>query len=159
MKKIIITSESMMTAEGKATNANRKPVYNITTGDVYTGVMDAAEKLGVHFTAVSSACLGKSKTCKGYRLCFVADMPRHYEEIAKRTREMHPDWLAAEEQRAEERRLEEEHKLEQKRQAEEQKRIEKAKANYAKWIAKHNKTLSGLEEARAELFALGVTTM
>ena len=159
MKKIIITNESVMTAEGKATNANRKPVYNIDTGDVYAGVMDTAEKLGVHFTAVSSACLGKTKTCKGYRLCFVADMPKHYETIAKHTREMHPDWVEGEKRRTEERRIEEEHRLERKRQAEEEKRIAKVKDNYAKEMAKYNKALNRVKNAREELLALGVTTM
>ena len=146
MKKIIITNESTMTAEGKRSNGNCKPVLCIDTGVVYASVMDAAEKNGVHFITISMACLGKTKTCKGKRYCFVADMSEHYEEIAQYIREMYEDHLIVEKQRAEERRI-----------VEEQKRIDKAKADYAKACEQYNKSRITVEKAREELYMLGVT--
>lgn len=159
MKKIIISNKSTMDAEGKRSNANCKPVYCIDDGKVYASVMDAADEIGVHFTTLSCACLGKTKTCKGKRYCFVSDMSERYEEIAQHTREMYADYLTAEEKRQEEARLEEERKLEEKRQAEEQKRINKARENYAQRCAKYNKARDGVEKAREELIALGVVAM
>ena len=148
-----------MSAEGKRTNANCKPVICIDTGEVYASVADCAEKNGVTQGAISLVCLGKSKYSKGKRYCFVADMPEYYEEIAQHIREMYPAYMVYQAQQREEARLTEERKQEEKRQAEEQKRIDKAKENYAKRCAKYNKARSGYEEARAELYALGVTTM
>lgn len=158
-KTIIVRSKATMSAEGKRNNRNCKPVFCKTTGQVWTSAVDAGDEEGVSESTISLCCTGKQKGTNGKTFCYVEDMPEHYEDIARIIQMMYPDWIEGEKRRAEERRLEAERKLEEKRLAEEQKRIDKAKANYAKWIAKHNKTLNGLEEARAELYALGVTTM
>lgn len=139
MKKIIISNESTMIATGTRSNGNCKPVLCIDTGVVYASVMDAAEKNGVHFTTISCACLGKAKTCQGKRYCFVADMSEHYEEIAEHIREMYDVYAKVEQERTE------------------KERIDRAKADYAKACEQYNKSRESVENARAELLALGVT--
>lgn len=153
----MITNEATMNAKGKRSSALCKPVLCKTTGQVWVSAGDAGDDENVTESTISLCCTGKQKGTNGKTFCYVEDMPEHYEDIARIIRMMYPDWLEGEKRRAEERRLEEIRKLEEKRLLEEQKRIDKAKENYAKRIARYNKALNGLEEARAELLALGVT--
>lgn len=159
MKKIIISNESVMSAEGKRTSKNCKPVYCIDDGKVYASVMDAADEIGVHFTTLSCACLGKTKTCKGKRYCFVSDMSERYEEIAQHTREMHADYVAAEAKRLEEARKEEERKQEEARLAREQKHREQVRKNYAQRCEKFNKAKEDYVRAKEEMVALGIVSL
>lgn len=141
MKKIIVSSTSEMTAKGKLNNHKCKPVICIDTGTVYTSCTDAAEQNGVHVTMISSACLGKVKSCQGKRYCFVSDMSEHYEDIAGHMRTMYEVYAKAEQERAE------------------QERIAKAKANYSKACAQYNKAKESFEKARDELYMLGITEL
>ena len=137
MKKIIISNESTMNAEGKLNNRKCKPVICIDTGEVYTSVTDAAEHNGVDVSSMSWACAGKTKLCKGKRFCFVADMSEHYEEIARHIREMYPSYI----------------------EIKKQEQINKAKEEYAQRCAKYNKARDNVVKAKEELIALGITTM
>lgn len=169
MKKIIITNESTITAEGVHSNGNCKLVMCKTTGQIWTSATDAGKANAVTEGTISLCCTGKQKGTNGKTFCYVEDMPEHYEDIARIIRMMYPDWLAAEERRAEERRLEEERQREEKRlaaerrreekrlaeeQRKEEQRIAKAKANYAKACAQYNKARDGFEKAKEELYAL-----
>lgn len=137
MKKIIITNEATLSAEGKLSNRKCKPVVCIDTGEVYTSVTDAAERNGVDASSMSWACAGKTKLCKGKRFCFVSDMVEHYEEIARHIREMYPAYM----------------------ENKKQEQIDKARENYAQRCAKYDKARDGVEKAREELIALGVTEL
>lgn len=67
---------------GHHSNRNCKAVYNITTGDFYASVLDAARILEVSAGAVSFALSTNHKrTCKGMRLCFVSRIMEYLDEI------------------------------------------------------------------------------
>lgn len=83
MTKIYIQNESTIKAHGTHHRKNHKPVMCITTGEIYASVLDAAEANGVSYAAMSWVCCGKSKTCKGKRFCFVANVTEHLDEIAE----------------------------------------------------------------------------
>ena len=75
-----------VTVLGHRENGNCKAIYNITTGEIYASVSDAAEILGVTPAAVSQCVLGVLKTCKGMRLCYLSKMTEHLEEITEQNR-------------------------------------------------------------------------
>ena len=83
---ITIQKASNLKAEGHHINGNCKPVFCITTGSVYASVYDAAEKLGIDPSCISSAANGRTKTCQGKRYCFVANVMEHLDEIAENFR-------------------------------------------------------------------------
>ena len=85
MKNITITNHSEAQALGYRNNGNCKPVFCITTGEIYASATDAAEKLGVSLTVVAHAASGRIKTCKGKRYCYIQHIMQHLEEIAKNT--------------------------------------------------------------------------
>lgn len=78
---------SNVTVIGHRTRRNCKAVYNITTGEMYASVLDAANALGVSQGALSfSLDDDKERTCKGMRLCFQSKMMEHLEEINQMNR-------------------------------------------------------------------------
>lgn len=79
--KITLHNESTVSAKGKKRTRNAKPVFCIDTGDVYVSSLDAAEQLGVSQSTISWALTGRTKRCKGKRLCFVSDIPEYIDEI------------------------------------------------------------------------------
>ena len=73
---------SNVTVNGTHKSRNCKAVYNITTGQIYASVVDAANALNVSQGAVSFALDDENiRTCKGMRLCFLSKMMEHLEEI------------------------------------------------------------------------------
>lgn len=83
---INIQNASNVTVVGHRTSKNCKAVYNITTGEIYASCLDAAEAIGSTHGAASQALTGKTKTCKGMRLCYVSKMMDHLEEITEMNR-------------------------------------------------------------------------
>ena len=79
---INIHNKSVANANGTHTRGNCKPIFCITTGEIYTSVTDAAEKTGVTISAISSVITGKTKVCNGKRFCYVAKMTEYIEEIS-----------------------------------------------------------------------------
>lgn len=75
-----------VTVVGRHINGNSKPVFCITDGSVYASVTDAAEKNGVNPMNISNVVTGKTRTTKGKRYCFVADVMEHLDEIAENIR-------------------------------------------------------------------------
>ena len=71
---------------GHHSNKNCKAVYNITTGEIYASGIDAANALNIDPSCVSAALTGKSKTCKGMRLCLVSKIMENLEEITEQNR-------------------------------------------------------------------------
>ena len=80
---INIQNKSVAKANGNRIRGNCKPVFCITTGEIYTSVTDAAEKIGVTVSAMSCAVTGKMKTCNGKRFCYVTKLTEHIEEISE----------------------------------------------------------------------------
>jgi hypothetical protein len=85
-QKITLQKTSEMTAVGKSTNGNRKPVFCLTTGEVFASAMDAANSVGVRSSTMSYALSDPSHTCKGKRFCFVADIVQYLDEMAENIR-------------------------------------------------------------------------
>lgn len=79
MKHMIITKELII--DGYNTR-NSKPVYCITTGEIFPSQKEAAKAFGVTSATISSCCTGRSKTVKGKQFCLVAEMPSHILEIS-----------------------------------------------------------------------------
>ena len=88
MKNIIINNESTIKADGIHTNGSCKPVICIDTGEVFTSATDAAEKIGVHFSTMSATCLGKIKTCKGKRYCYLANVSENLDALTARIKHL-----------------------------------------------------------------------
>ena len=86
MKNITITKQAHAQAIGHRSNGNCKPVFCITTGEIYASATDASEKLGVSLAVVTHAASGRLKTCKGKRYCYVQHIMQYLEEIAENTR-------------------------------------------------------------------------
>lgn len=84
--KLTMHKESKITAEGTRTSRNRKPIFNITTGEIYASSTDAAEKLGVNPSAISWVITGRMQSVKGMRLCPLANVTEHLDEIATNMR-------------------------------------------------------------------------
>lgn len=87
MKKINIHNEANIMAEGKHSNRNCKPVICIETGEVFTSATDAADYIGVHYTMMSAACIGKVKTCKGKHYCYLNEALENLDSVVTRLRE------------------------------------------------------------------------
>ena len=118
MKKINIQNEANINGNGTHTQKNCKPVICIDTGEVFTSCLDAAEHVGVHFTAMSSACLGKTRTCNGKRYCYLSEAAENLNSIVSRLREATTDSEDARKWREYQAEQEAVRKEEEKRQAE-----------------------------------------
>lgn len=81
--KIIMTHESTINAIGKQRNANRKEVFCLTDGKIYTSCIDAAEAIGVTGAAISRHVTGIAHTCMGKKFCYAKDVAEHLEEISE----------------------------------------------------------------------------
>ena len=77
---------SNVTVVGHHNHKNCKPVYCITTGEMYASAIDAANANGVCVSPMSAALTGKTKTCNGKRFCYVSKMMEHLEEINEANR-------------------------------------------------------------------------
>lgn len=168
MKKINIQNEANIKAEGKLNSRHCKPVICIETGEVFTSVTDAAEKIGVSVQNMSNHMNGRNRTIHGKRYCYLSRVTESLDAIVTRLREtaaVEEDakrWKAyqAEQEairKAEEKRLEEERKAEEKRRAE----ITKAEAKVARltsmaqdYEAKWHQVMADLNEAEKILEAL-----
>lgn len=86
---IKINNDAIMTdVFGRHTFPNCKPVINKTTGEIYASALDAAEALNVHHTAVSHACRGTMKTCKGFRLEYLDKTSGNVDSLASEIRRL-----------------------------------------------------------------------
>lgn len=168
MKTINIQHEANIKAKGEHGQKNAKAVICIETGEVYVSAMDAAEKVGVHLTTMSSVCLGKIRTCKGKHYCYLSRVAENLDSIVTRLRETAAvendakQWQAYQAEqaairKAEEARIAAERKAEEERQA----AIAKLQAKVAKldeqcgeYEAKWHATMAARTEAERELEAL-----
>lgn len=83
MKNNVIVNKTEVVLHTKPVRTrNAKPVYCITTGEVFASGLDAAEATGVNAVNISNVCSGKQKTSNGKQFCFVKDMQAHILEIS-----------------------------------------------------------------------------
>lgn len=78
-----IIKKTELHIEGNHTNGNCKPVFCITTGEVYASVTDAAEKNRVTVASISYAISDTTRSCKGKKFCLVTELAEHLNEISK----------------------------------------------------------------------------
>lgn len=67
---------------------NAKPVFNLTTGEVYASSTDAANAIGCSQGNISAACLGKIRHAAHNQLCYVSDIAAHLPELHDRMTEL-----------------------------------------------------------------------
>ena len=79
---ITIQKESNLKANGIRTNGNCKPVFCITTGEIYASSVDAAKAIGVRQSTLSWA-INHNRKCQGRKFCFIANVMEHFDEIAE----------------------------------------------------------------------------
>ena len=160
MKKITINiqNEANIKAEGKLNGGNCKPVICIDTGEVFTSCCDAAESVGVHFTAMSAHLRGKTRTIHGKRYIYLSRVSEGLDAIVTRLRETSSieadakKWQAYQAEQeairiAEAKRAEEARKAEEKRQAE----IAKADAKVERCQTIRDRIAAQLAEAERNL--------
>lgn len=57
--------------------ANSKEVYCFETNTVFNSLVDAGQKTGLDYTAISLACHRKTEKCGGYHWCFLKDKEKY----------------------------------------------------------------------------------
>ena len=72
MRLNVNNSTSLEEVLGNRTHHSCKPVICIDTGEVFASATDAAEAIGTNIWSMSCCCLGKTKTVKGKRFCYVS---------------------------------------------------------------------------------------
>jgi predicted transcriptional regulator len=143
-----------VTVIGHRDHGNCKAVCNITTGEIYSSVSDAAEILGATQAAVSQCVLGITNTCKGMRLCYLSKITEHLEEITEQNRIRYAKAKAYDEQTPRYDEIRKTREIIAKRKdkmAQNQERIDKYQAKIAELQAQMEKETVLLNEAKAKL--------
>lgn len=94
----VITKNIAINPVNGKPNGNCKAVFCITTGEVFCSTHDAAKKIGAHQSAISAVCIGRIRTTKNMRFCYVSDMTSHILEIATHIQDMRKDFSISEQQ-------------------------------------------------------------
>ena len=158
MKNITIKEAAKIDAKGNLTSRKCKPVICIDTGEVYTSATDAAQANGTTVFGISQTCLGKTKTAKGKRFCYVQDFPEHLADITARISSMNKGYEEMEakakaydailaEQEAKAKAAEDERKAKEKAEADHAKAITKATEKLARCRALYERKENELDEA------------
>lgn len=151
MQNITIQNKATIKAEGKHTSRNCKPVICIETGEMFASATDAAEKVGVHYSMMSAACIGKVKTCKGKHYCYLNAALENLDAVMTRLRQAAAMEADAQKWRAQQAELEAARKAEERRLEEERKAREKYEADVAKARAKVEKLTANCNNLESKL--------
>ena len=165
MKTINMQNEANIKAEGKLNTKKCKPVICIETGEVFTSVTDAAEKVGCLQSNLSAHLTGRIRQIKGKHFCYLSRVNESLDAIVTRLRETSAieedakkwrEYQAEQEAiRQEEERIrrEEEERLEAERKAREEllAKIEKATAKVARRIAVRDNRIAEVRMAEERL--------
>lgn len=143
---ITVQSESKVKATGEHFNGNAKPVFCITTGEVFASVTDAAKAVGSSQNNLSAHLAGITSHCKGKHFCFISKVTEHLDEIASEFRIRSKKVAAYDKIIAEQ---------EAVKKANEE--FAKHKANVEKLRAQLEKETASMQEAEAQLNALTET--
>lgn len=121
MKNINIHNEANIKAEGKLNSKHCKPVICLETGEVFTSVTDAAEKMGMSCNNLSSHLTGKRRSFAGKHFCYLSNATESLDAIVSRLREtstMEEDarkWRAYQAEQEEIRKAKEKHEADVKK--------------------------------------------
>jgi transcriptional regulator with XRE-family HTH domain len=162
MKKTTINmqNEANIKAEGKLNSKHCKPVICLETGEVFTSMTDAAEKLGVSPQNMSNYMNGRCRHIRGKHYCYLSRVNESLDAIVTRLRETAAveedakkwqEYQAEQEaiRKEEERRAEEARKAEEKRQA----AIVKADAKVERCRTIRDRIAAQLAEAERNLMS------
>lgn len=125
-------------ALGNCTSKLRKPVICIETGEVFASCKDAAEAMEVHWTHMSSCCLGKVRTVKGKHFCYVSKTSENLDVLTQFIRTQNARMAELEADAAVGRAIREEQEAKQKAEEARLKTIEDARTA----LEKANNTLA-----------------
>ena len=143
---ITVQSESKVKATGEHFNGNTKPVFCITTGEVFASVTDAAKAVGSSQNNLSAHLAGITSHCKGKHFCFISKVTEHLDEIASEFR------IRSEKVAAYDKIIAEQEAV---KKANEE--FAKHKANIEKLRKQLEKEMASMQEAEAQLNALTET--
>lgn len=156
MTNITLHNKTEIKAHGKHINGNSKPVFCITTGEVFASVIDAAEKAGVCAGTMSYAITHSPEgaTCKGNRYCFISNVMTYLNEISQCINERETKANAWDAMMAEERAAREAEEARQKEMTTVEALIAKLEAKAEKLRADQNNNAKLLYEAKNKLTML-----
>ncbi len=147
---IKVQGESKVTAKGISTNGNRKYVFCITTGEIFTSVKDTAKAIKSSQSNLSAHLAGLTAHCKGMRLCFLSDVTEHLDEIASEFRIRSEKVAAYDKILAEQEAIRKANEELARRKEE----LAKHKANIKKLRKQLERETASMQEAEAKLNAL-----
>ena len=81
----IQNASTVKNVKGIHTTYNNKPVMNVTTGEIFASVTDAAHSIGSSIGTMSCA-LHHNRPLKGNRYCYLARAMEHIDELASNIR-------------------------------------------------------------------------
>ena len=148
---ITLTHEANIQTNGTRTSKNCKAVLCIDTGEVYNSCADAAEAAGVHWTQMSAVCLGKVKTAKGKRYCYMNQRDEHMNVVLARIRELSAMEEKAKLWDAQQAEIEKARNAEEKRLAEIAKAEEEARLAEAKRQKEKERAKARVERLRLQV--------
>lgn len=151
--KITVTNKSEIIAQGQSINGNRKPVFCITTGEIFASVIDTAKAIGSAQSTLSTHLAGITAHCKGMRFCFLSEVTEHLDEIATEFRIRNEKVEAYNKILAEQEAIRKANEERERRKEE----LAKHKANIKKLRAQLEKETASMQEVEAQLNALTET--
>jgi hypothetical protein len=151
---IVLSNKKEINAIGTQTNKNCKPVYCITTGEIFASVTEAAIANGVDISNISAAITGKAKTASGKKFCLLSRCVEHMDEISEVTQARYTKAVAYDTMVARQKAVEDAHNKYKKAQEAVRAREESFKALQLKCMAEEAKLRDAkraLEEAEADV--------
>lgn len=154
---IVLSNKKEINAIGTQTNRNCKPVFCITTGEIFASVTEAAKANNVHISSITGAMTGKSKTVNGKKFCLLSKCAEHMDEISAMIQTRHTKAVAYDTMVARQKAVEDAHNKCKKAKETVRVRKEALKALQMKCVAEEVKLRDAermLEEAEAEIARL-----
>ena len=100
---IEVAKPSIVKGKGRRHSGNTNAVFCISTGEIYSSGVDAAEQNDMSQATMSYACRGKGRSAKGKQYCYTKDIVEHLDIIADSIRKatMYDELMTKEEKRSE----------------------------------------------------------